>query len=149
MSEESQPKAKKVARAQRGEPPTPAMIATAGRIIPRPSHKSLAETFQRAVEGVFSEEEIATAYRGLMQAERVYLDRNGRELRTPDFQIRAAVLRDYLDRTIGRPVERQQVMTFEQPASFETILERMTASPVLRKTLMGMLQDAEAKEAGQ
>jgi hypothetical protein len=34
------------------------MISTADRIIPRPSHTNLTETFQRAIEGVFSEEEI-------------------------------------------------------------------------------------------
>lgn len=125
-------------------------ISTANRVIPRPIPGKLADSFQRAVEGVFNEDEIAEAYRGLIKAERVYMDRNGRELRTPDNQIRAAVLRDYLDRTIGRPVERQQVMTFQQPATLETLLERIAESPVLRRTLMDMLQQAEGRgEGGQ
>jgi hypothetical protein len=121
------------------------VISTAGRIIPRPSHNNFAETFQRAIEGVFSEDEIATAYKGLMDADRVYMDRHGNELRTPDHNIRLAVLKDYLDRTIGRPVERQQILTFQQPATMETLLERIQGSPVLRKTLLEILQQAETE----
>jgi hypothetical protein len=127
---------------------SPALISTADRVIPRPIPGKLADSFQRAVEGVFSEEEIASAYRGLMQADRVYMDRHGNELRTPDNQIRAAVLKDYLDRTIGRPIERQQLITFQQPATLESLLERIQGSPVLRKTLLDILQQAPAGEGG-
>jgi hypothetical protein len=134
---------KGVAGAVRDAPPT--LVSTSNRVIPRPMPGKFAETFQKAIEGVFSEEEIAEAYRGLLWADRVYMDRHGKELRTPDNQIRAAILKDYLDRTIGRPVERQQVMTFQQPATLETLLERIAESPVLRRTLMEMLQQAEVK----
>jgi hypothetical protein len=118
------------------------VIETAGKLIPQPRAGSLAESFQRCIEGVFTEEEIADAYRGLLKAEKVFVT-NGGVKREPDYTTRLAVLKDYLDRTIGRPIERQQLMTYQQPATMETLLERIQGSPVLRKTLLEILQQAE------
>jgi hypothetical protein len=123
------------------------MIETSGKLIPQPRAGNLAESFQRCIEGVFSENEIAEAYRGLLSAEKVFVTSGGLK-REPDYTTRLATLKDYLDRTIGRPIERQQVMTFQQPATLETLLERIQGSPVLKKTLLDILQQAPAGEGG-
>jgi hypothetical protein len=127
----------------------PAVISTGGRDIVRPNPNNIAQSFQRAIEGVLmGEAEIQSAYRGLLDANRIHITSKGERIEVPDHNIRLATLKDIMDRAVGRAIERQQVVTTTQPMNLESLLERIAGSPVLRSTLMDILSRTPTQEEG-
>jgi hypothetical protein len=121
------------------------IILPVGAITDRPTPGTLATRVQEALEGEFAPQELAGYYRELMQADRIYYDRHGKEHRAPDHQVRMAALRDYMDRAHGRPPERQLIIHHEEQPSLDGIIKQAQASPVLLDTLIGLLMELKTK----
>ena len=69
-------------------------------------------------------------------------DRHGNEY--PDWRTRLAVLTLKLHYLLGKPIERQQIVTATVSGENETaLIERLAKSPAMREALRGVLGEAE------
>jgi len=96
-----------------------------------------------AIADKFGGEKIAKLLEELCEAESMT---NGGKLR-PDHRTRLAAVSLVLAYLIGRPVERQEIISVNLDAdSSEGLFERLKASPALRSSLKQLLEDAETME---
>jgi len=134
-------------RTESNSKPAPSLITVGDKIVERPNPKNIPAMFQGALENLFSVDEVESMYRGLMSADRIYRDRNGKEVRCPDHHTRLAALKDYMDRVVGRPIERQQVIHSNAPASLEDLMTKAKKSPVFNASLRELLERLKVEGA--
>ncbi len=93
-----------------------------------------------SIDSVAPSERIVTALANALEADLVNRDGS----RGPDHKTRVAAAQLLLAYRVGRPVERQQVVTARAGERQETFAEKLARSPALRELYREELDKAEA-----
>jgi hypothetical protein len=97
-----------------------------------------------ALAGRFTPEVLCAKLEDLMGFEKTYMNRNGDTISSPDGTVQLKAVETIIAYLVGRPIERQQVMTVAQPATMNDLLDKARKSPVFRSTLRQLLDGLEA-----
>lgn len=110
---------------------------------PAPAREDFSTGFMRAMQERFPASLLFDRLEDAMTACTVAKVEGAKYWR-PDWGVRLKGLETAIAYLIGRPIERQQIMSSTAPASWEDILKLAGKSPVFRDTLMGMLREMES-----
>ena len=108
---------------------------------------STAISFMNTLASRFDPNELADRLRDLMDAELPpIMTKDGTIITRPDNSTRLRAIEFIFAYVVGRPIERQQIVTQSTGGTMEDFAERLAQSPVLRKTLRGLLDGLDKGE---
>ena len=99
--------------------------------------------FMTALQERFQPDQLFDRLEDAMLAESPFASNGITEYR-PDWSARLKALDMAFAYQIGRPIERQQIISSNAPMSFDDLKKLAQNSPVFRETLISMLRDLEA-----